>query len=54
MLGRRPNDDSSASIQFTFMTVHSWMENPVGEWIIEVCDSPGEEDDSENTIHFNR
>lgn len=52
LLARRSNDDNNEDIDFTFMTVHSWMENPMGEWTIEVCDNPGTESTAQNTIQF--
>ena len=43
MLERRDRDDSEDGIDFTFMTVHNWGEDPAGTWILEVCDNPGSE-----------
>lgn len=43
MLQRRDRDDSEDGINFTFMTVHNWGEDPAGQWTLEVCDNPGTE-----------
>ncbi|XP_067676007.1 proprotein convertase subtilisin/kexin type 4-like isoform X2 [Haliotis asinina] len=40
ILSPRPNDDSQNGIDFTFMTVHSWSENPQGKWQLYVEDIP--------------
>lgn len=47
LLTRRAPDDSSEDVDFTFMTVHNWGENPAGTWTVEICDNPG--DDGEHT-----
>lgn len=39
MLSTRKNDDSKDGIDFTFMSVHKWGENPAGNWEIKVCDN---------------
>ncbi|XP_053396532.1 PC3-like endoprotease variant B [Mercenaria mercenaria] len=53
LLTRRPPDDSQDDIDFEFMTVHNWGENPDGTWTVEVCDNPGEEREHRgNTIHW--
>lgn len=43
MLQRRERDDKDEGIDFTFMTVHNWGEDPAGTWTLEVCDNPGTE-----------
>ena len=43
MLHRRDKDSSDEGIDFTFMTVHNWGEDPSGKWTLEVCDNPGTE-----------
>jgi hypothetical protein len=54
-LTRRPPDDSDEDIDFVFMTVHNWGENPAGKWIVEVCDNPGNVSDHRgNTIYWER
>jgi len=40
ILSHRPLDNSSEGIQFTFMTVHHWGEDPAGTWTLEVEDRP--------------
>jgi furin len=40
LLSRRPFDDSADGIDFTFMTVHHWGENPDGRWTLEIGDEP--------------
>ncbi|XP_061176557.1 PC3-like endoprotease variant B isoform X1 [Saccostrea echinata] len=47
MLSTRMNDESKAGIDFTFMTVHNWGENPSGNWEVKVCDN--RKSTSENT-----
>ncbi|WAR08111.1 NECB-like protein, partial [Mya arenaria] len=47
LLTRRPNDGSDESIDFTFMTVHSWMEDPDGNWSVEVCYKPDDDKEKE-------
>ncbi|XP_046332685.2 PC3-like endoprotease variant B [Haliotis rufescens] len=42
LLSPRPYDDSDKGISFTFMTVHSWSEDPIGIWQLSVEDKPGE------------
>lgn len=39
MLSFRPNDHSTAGIDFTFSTVHSWGEDARGAWLLDVVDS---------------
>ena len=39
VLSLRPQDDSSVGINFKFMTVHNWAEDPTGEWKLSVSDS---------------
>ena len=41
LLSPRRNDDHKGMWEFTFMTVHSWDENPTGTWRLEVFDRPG-------------
>ena len=41
MLQPRDRDDSDEGIDFTFMTVHNWGEDPAGKWTLEICDNPG-------------
>ena len=36
----RPNDDNKQGIDFTFMTVMAWGENPTGDWTLEVRHRP--------------
>lgn len=52
LLTHRPPDDTDEDIDFTFMTVHSWGENPEGQWLVEVCDNPGETNYTNNVIHL--
>lgn len=40
ILSFRPLDNSSDGVQFTFMTVHHWGEDPAGTWTLEVEDWP--------------
>lgn len=40
ILSERPKDDSQNGMDFTFMTVHNWGENPVGRWTLVVRDNP--------------
>ena len=40
LLSCRPKDSHVGEWQFTFMTVHSWDEDPAGEWLLEVRDHP--------------
>ncbi|XP_052809848.1 PC3-like endoprotease variant B [Mya arenaria] len=55
LLTRRPNDGSDESIDFTFMTVHSWMEDPDGNWSVEVCYKPDDDKEKEpRNIKFKR
>ena len=55
LLTRRPPDDSKDDIDFEFMTVHNWGENPAGIWIVEVCDNPGNSSDHrQNKIYWER
>ncbi|XP_046548002.1 PC3-like endoprotease variant B [Haliotis rubra] len=42
ILSPRPHDDRQKGIDFTFMTVHSWSENPEGKWQLYVADNPQE------------
>ena len=38
LLAQRPMDNSRSGFQnWPFMTVHTWGENPNGEWKLEVC-----------------
>ncbi|KAL3883396.1 hypothetical protein ACJMK2_029664, partial [Sinanodonta woodiana] len=37
LLPRRDNDISDTGIDFVFMSVHTWGENPRGTWKLEVC-----------------
>lgn len=39
MLSTRKNDNARNGIDFTFMTVHNWGENPSGDWEVKVCDN---------------
>jgi furin len=39
ILSQRPLDDSNEGIDFTFMTVHNWGEDPRGIWTLIVKDS---------------
>ncbi|XP_041353839.1 endoprotease bli-like [Gigantopelta aegis] len=41
MLSPRSNDASTAGLDFTFMTVHCWMEQPRGVWRLEVHSNSG-------------
>ncbi|KAL3883504.1 hypothetical protein ACJMK2_029761 [Sinanodonta woodiana] len=41
LLGKRKNDMSDEGINFVFMSVHTWGENPQGTWKIEVCHGEG-------------
>lgn len=47
MLSTRKNDNARGGIDFTFMTVHNWGENPSGDWEVKVCDN--RKSTSENT-----
>lgn len=47
MLSTRKNDNARGGIDFTFMTVHKWGENPSGDWEVKVCDN--RKSTSENT-----
>ena len=40
ILSHRRLDNSSDGIDFTFMTVHHWGEDPAGTWTLEVEDRP--------------
>lgn len=42
MLSRRRNDNSTDGIDFTFMTVRCWDENPRGMWKLTVRDTASE------------
>lgn len=46
LLSRRPLDSFKGQWEFTFMTVHSWDESPVGTWKLEVHDRPQEQSSS--------
>lgn len=39
ILSERPKDESRNGIDFTFMTVHNWGENPTGRWTLVVRDN---------------
>ncbi|KAL4233860.1 hypothetical protein ACF0H5_008536 [Mactra antiquata] len=53
MLRSRPEDDSNEDIDFTFMTVHNWGEDSIGEWTLEVCDNTGVDNvNAGNTIYL--
>lgn len=41
ILKPRPLDGSPEGIDFTFLTVHNWGENPVGKWTLELTDVGG-------------
>jgi subtilisin-like proprotein convertase family protein len=38
ILKPRPLDSASSGINFDFLTVHNWLEDPTGEWTLEVSD----------------
>ena len=38
VLSLRPLDESAEGIEYTFMTVHNWGENPQGDWTLSVSD----------------
>ena len=40
ILSHRRLDNSSDGVDFTFMTVHHWGEDPAGTWTLEVKDHP--------------
>ena len=40
MLSLRPNDAHATSVDFTFMTVFNWGEDPAGTWQLLVTDNP--------------
>ncbi len=42
ILSVRPLDDNSEGLEFTFMTVHNWGEDPRGEWTLSVVDTDRE------------
>ena len=48
LLSGRPNDDHQGNWEFTFMTVHSWDENPEGKWHLEIYDKPSAESSTTN------
>ena len=39
MLALRKNDNSTDGIDFYFMTVHCWGENPAGDWLMHIHDN---------------
>ena len=39
VLSIRPLDESTEGIEYTFMTVHNWGENPEGDWTLSVTDN---------------
>jgi subtilisin-like proprotein convertase family protein len=39
LLSTRPLDDSRDGVDFTFMTVHHWGEDPVGTWTLNIQDN---------------
>ncbi|KAK3584435.1 hypothetical protein CHS0354_017715 [Potamilus streckersoni] len=41
LLPKRINDQSNEGINFVFMSIHTWGENPQGIWKIEVCHGDG-------------
>ncbi|CAH1799660.1 unnamed protein product [Owenia fusiformis] len=43
LLKARKHDDSNETVDFTFMTTHSWGEKPDGTWTLRVKDSPSED-----------
>ncbi|XP_052232928.1 PC3-like endoprotease variant B [Dreissena polymorpha] len=52
LIKRRMNDDSKEAIDFTFLTVHNWEENPAGTWVIEVCNTASEGHHDSKPMHF--
>jgi len=38
ILSNRPLDNSSAGVNFTFMTIHHWGEEPAGTWTLKIGD----------------
>lgn len=51
ILSVRPADDSDEGINFTFMTVHNWGENPEGEWTLSITDTgKGDENTSRGKL----
>lgn len=38
ILSNRPLDNSSAGVNFTFMTIHHWGEEPAGTWTLQIGD----------------
>lgn len=51
ILAQRPRDLSDEGIDFTFMTVHNWGEDPHGEWIFTIFDR-SEPSDPDNDIEL--
>jgi len=49
ILSRRTLDDSTDGIDFTFMTVHNWGEDPRGVWTLSIEDSPKSGDTTSST-----
>jgi len=49
ILSHRRLDNSSDGIDFTFMTVHHWGEDPAGTWTLEVKDHSRDGSPSSNT-----
>ncbi|CAB3387502.1 Hypothetical predicted protein [Cloeon dipterum] len=42
LLGRRPEDTSNLGFyNWSFMSVHTWAENPAGEWTVQIIDWAG-------------
>ena len=41
MLVNRENDNETEGIDFMFMSVHCWGENPAGDWVLHVRDNDG-------------
>jgi subtilisin-like proprotein convertase family protein len=48
LLSPRPLDDSKEGVDFTFMTVHNWGEDPHGTWTLDVADNHDNRDSSES------
>ena len=44
ILSHRRLDDSTDGVDFTFMTVHNWGENPSGVWTLSIEDPPSSGD----------
>merc|ERR1712168_808477 len=43
MLEFREYDNSTGGIDFTFMTIRNWCENPKGNWIVQYCNHDASE-----------